>query len=78
MKPGELARLEAVVSRLELEGGGGRGNNSNAIQVTRFTHSKVYCKKNSNHITKVGAEEELLKRLALATSRIERSVDLAR
>ena len=33
VKPGELARLEAVVSRLELEGGGGRGNNSRANQV---------------------------------------------
>merc|ERR1712130_194314 len=58
MKPGELARLEAVISRLELEGGAGRGNSSRAIQVE--------------------AEEELLKRLALATTRIERSVGLAR
>merc|ERR1712130_348598 len=58
MKPGELARLEAVVSRLELEGGTGRGDSSRAIQVE--------------------AEEELLKRLALATTRIERSVGLAR
>merc|ERR1712172_12866 len=58
MKPGELARLEAVVSRLELEGGAGRGNHSRAIQVE--------------------AEAELLKRLALATSRIEQSVGLAR
>merc|ERR1712088_521054 len=55
VKPGELARLEAVVSRLELEGGAGRGNKSRAIQVE--------------------TEEELLKRLALATSRIERSID---
>merc|ERR1711971_1481680 len=58
VKPGELARLEAVVSRLELEGGAGRGNHSRAIQVE--------------------AEAELLKRLALATSRIEQSVGLAR
>merc|ERR1712192_309260 len=58
VKPGELARLEAVVSRLELEGGAGRGNSSRAIQVE--------------------AEAELLKRLALATSRIELSVGLAR
>merc|ERR1719376_542049 len=58
MKPGELARLEAVVSRLELEGGSGRGNSGKAIQVE--------------------AEAELLKRLALATSRIEQSVSLAR
>ena len=34
MKPGELARLEAVVSRLELEGGAGRGDSSRAIQVS--------------------------------------------
>ena len=34
VKPGELARLEAVVSRLELEGGAGRGNSSRAIQVS--------------------------------------------
>merc|ERR1712192_376178 len=33
VKPGELARLEAVVSRLELEGGAGRGNSTRAIQV---------------------------------------------
>jgi len=58
IKPGELARLEAVVSRLELEGGASRGNSSRAIQVE--------------------AEEELLKRLALATTRIERSVGLMR
>ena len=36
MKPGELARLEAVVSRLELEGGAGRGDSSRAIQVSTF------------------------------------------
>jgi len=36
VKPGELARLEAVVSRLELEGGAGRGNSSRAIQVSPF------------------------------------------
>merc|ERR1711971_838278 len=58
VKPGELARLEAVVSRLELEGGAGRGNSSRTIQVE--------------------AETDLLKRLALATSRIEQSVGLAR
>merc|ERR1712172_105127 len=58
VKPGELARLEAVVSRLELEGGAGQGNSSRAIQVE--------------------AEADLLKRLALATSRIELSVGLAR
>ena len=40
VKPGELARLEAVVSRLELEGGAGRGNSSRAIQVSPF---KIQC-----------------------------------
>ena len=42
MKPGELARLEAVVSRLELEGGAGRGNSGSAIQVSPFIISSLY------------------------------------
>ena len=43
MKPGELARLEAVVSRLELEGGAGRGDSSRAIQVsTTFIISSIF------------------------------------
>ena len=35
-KPGELAPLEEVVSRLEVEGGTGRGDSSRAIQVSQF------------------------------------------
>ena len=42
MKPGELARLEAVVSRLELEGGAGRGSSGSAIQVSPFIISSLY------------------------------------
>ena len=59
VKPGELARLEAVVSRLEVEGGGGRGNNSRAIQVYPFiilllkmkmNHLRGSAKKNSSFV----------------------------
>ena len=91
-KAGELARLEAVVSKLEMEGGAGRGDSGRTSKVapvmlwlalmkiqSPFLIRSCYLQ-NSNHILypQVEGEQELLKRLAMATTRIEKSVGLVR
>ena len=91
MKAGELARLEAVVSKLEMEGGAGRGDSGRTSKVAPVMLWLALMKiqspflrscylQNSNHILypQVEGEQELLKRLAMATTRIEKSVGLVR
>ena len=91
MKAGELARLEAVVSKLEMEGGAGRGDSGRTSKVApvmlwlalmkiQSPFLRSFYLQNSNHILypQVEGEQELLKRLAMATTRIEKSVGLVR
>ena len=90
-KAGELARLEVVVSKLEMEGGAGRGDSGRTSKVAPVMLWLALMKiqspflrscylQNSNHILypQVEGEQELLKRLAMATTRIEKSVGLVR
>ena len=91
MKAGELARLEVVVSKLEMEGGAGRGDSGRTSKVAPVMLWLALMKiqspflrscylQHSNHFLypQVEGEQELLKRLAMATTRIEISVGLVR
>ena len=91
LEAGELARLEVVVSKLEMEGGAGRGDSGRTSKVAPVMLWLALMKiqspflrscylQNSNHILypQVEGEQELLKRLAMATTRIEKSVGLVR
>ena len=74
VRPADLARLEKVVSKLELEQGacprGIAGSNQVLVVVITFLKSA------KNSIPKGCSEDELLQRLALATTRIERVVGI--